>query len=347
MVLVAACSLALARAGTWDYAFSVPDGREATFVLPFPVQYAGPVAIETSWSGPRLLFIGIENSAHVSVARRSGPSPQRLDLTADETASGKDATWKVTIKALPARGDASGRLRVIVQDAPRSSRSVRPLSTRLPRPPPPPPPWRVAKSAPAGASADVVRVFHAVETVRTTVLPAVDGAGDACSWQADFLQYAVAARDRLAERHAPPDLPTLRYFARIAASIDSIAMLRSSKDPTIAGPVPAGRNERHDWLLNRIEIVRPIERGLDELTELLRRGHAPALEDESGSRASTPASPRASGFTTSASASAATTSRRIASSPPRSGARSSRRAESSARSPRTSRSRPPTAETAC
>ena len=279
-LVVAACCLAPVRAGTWDYAFSVPDGREATFVLPFPVTYAGPVTLETSWSGPRLLFIGVENAARVSVARRSGPSPQRLDLTADETASGKDATWKVTIKALPARGDASGRLRVTVQDAPEVVAKREAALHPPPPPPPPPPPWRVAKSAPAGASADLVRVFNAVESVRATVLPAVDGAGDACSWQADFLQYAVAARDRLADRSAPPDLPTLRYFARLAASIDSIAMLRSSKDPAIAGPVPEDRNERHDWLLSRVEIVRPIERGLDELTELLRRGHAPALEDE-------------------------------------------------------------------
>jgi hypothetical protein len=278
--IVVACWLAPASAGTWDYTFSVPDGREATFVLPFPVEYPGPVAIETSWSGPRLLFFGVENSAHISVARRSGPSPQRLDLTADEAASGKDVSWKLTIKALPAKGEASGRLRVIVQDSPAVVAKREAALHPPPPPPPPPPPWRVAKSPPAGASADLARVFGAVETVRTTVLPAVDGAGDACSWQADFLQYAVAARDRLAEKNTPPDVPTLRYFARISASIDSISMLRSSKDPVIAGPVPTDRNERHDWLISRIEIVRPIERGLDELTELLRRGHAPALEDE-------------------------------------------------------------------
>src|SRR5262249_54539128 len=37
---------------------------------------------------------------------------------------------------------------------------------------------------------------------------------------------------------------------------------------------------RRDWLIARAEIVRPVERSLDELNELLRRGHAPALEDQ-------------------------------------------------------------------
>ena len=124
------------------------------------------------------------------------------------------------------------------------------------------------------------RVIGAVEALRASVLPSVDAVGDACSWQLDFLQYAVAARDALADRGVPPDVPTLRYYARLAAAIRDVEMLRTSRDPVIAGPVPAGRNDRHDWLLSRNEIVRPIERSLDALTELLRGGHAPALEDE-------------------------------------------------------------------
>jgi hypothetical protein len=48
----------------------------------------------------------------------------------------------------------------------------------------------------------------------------------------------------------------------------------------LAGPVPDDRDLRRDWLMARYELVRPIERSLDELTELVRGGHAPALEDE-------------------------------------------------------------------
>jgi hypothetical protein len=62
--------------------------------------------------------------------------------------------------------------------------------------------------------------------------------------------------------------------------IGSVDRLRGGTDPVVAGPVPADANERHDWLLARNEIVRPIERSLDQLTELLRNGHAPSLEDE-------------------------------------------------------------------
>ena len=75
-------------------------------------------------------------------------------------------------------------------------------------------------------------------------------------------------------------MPTLRYFARVADVIKSIEALRSSTDPAIAGPVPEERYDRRDWLIGRAEIVRPIERSLDQLTELVRGGHAPALEDE-------------------------------------------------------------------
>ncbi len=280
LALLAALGFTSARAAYWDYTISVPDGREATFVLPFPVEYAGTVTVEASWIGPRLLFFGVEGPGRVSLARRSGPSPQRLELTADAAAVARGTGWKLTIKALPARGEASGRLRVTAPDAP-AVIAAREAALHPPPPPPPPPPaWRMPKAAPRDASAEVARVFAAVESVRAAVLPAVDSVGDACSWQLDFLQYAVAARDRLLDRGAPPDVPTLRYFARLVAAIHDVEMMRSGTSPEIAGPVPVNRNDRRNWLIARNEIVRPIERSLDELTELLRGGHAPALEDE-------------------------------------------------------------------
>jgi len=280
LAFVALWTVTSAHAAFWDYTISVPDGREATFELPFPVEHAGTVTIEASWTGPRLLFFGVEGPGHVSIARRSGPSPQRLDLTADAAAAAPGMSWKLTIKALPARGEASGTLRVTSPDAP-AVVAAREAKLHPPPPPPPPPPaWRLPRPAPQRAEPGVLRVVDAVEAVRASVLPSVDAAGDACSWQLDFLQYAVSARDALADRGRPPDVPTLRYYARLAEAIRDVEMLRTSKDPVIAGPVPAGRNERHDWLLSRNEIVRPIERSLDALTELLRGGHAPALEDE-------------------------------------------------------------------
>lgn len=280
LVLLVVFAGTTARAAYWDYTISVPDGREATFTLPFPVEHAGAVTIEASWVGPRLLFFGVEAADKESIARRSGPSPQRLDLTASPAAIAAGTGWKLTIKALPARGDASGRLRVTVPDAPAVVAKREAELHPPPPPPPPPPPWTVPRPAPHGASADVARLFDAVEAVRAAVVPAMDGAGDACSWQIAFLQYAVAARDALGDRGAVPDVPTLRYYARLVEAIRNVDMLRTSKSPAIAGPVPVNRDDRHDWLISRNEIVRPIERSLDELTELLRRGHAPGLEDE-------------------------------------------------------------------
>jgi len=280
MILLAAGLAAPARAASWDYTISVPDGLEATFELPFPVEYAGPVTIEATWRGPRLLFFGVDGPGHTNLARRSGPSPQRLDLTAAPTTTSREPGWKLTIKALPARGEASGRLRVTVADAPEVVAKREAALHPPPPPPPPPPAWRLPRVLPGGADAGMARVFENVEALRSAVIPAVDVSGDACSWQLDLLQYAVAARDRLADRGAPPDVPTLRYYARLVEAIKNVDMLRTSRDPAIAGPVPADRDSRHDWLIARNEIVRPIERSLDQLTELLRGGHAPALEDE-------------------------------------------------------------------
>ena len=281
VVLVVACGLNLARATSWDYTISVPDGREATFELPFPVEYAGSVTIDASWIGPRLLFFGVEGPGRAVLARRSGPSPQRLDLTTDAASLRGGAGWKLTIKALPARGEASGRLRVTVPDAPEVV-ARREAELHPPPPPPPPPPaWTLAKAAPRGATVEVARVYEAVEAFRAAVLDATDGPADSCTWQIEFLKYAVASRDRMGDHGTAPDVPTLRYFGRLADSIRSVDLLRTGTSSVIAGPVPANRDNRRDWLIARNEIVRPIERSLDELTELLRGGHAPALEDES------------------------------------------------------------------
>jgi len=123
-------------------------------------------------------------------------------------------------------------------------------------------------------------VYEAVEAFRVAVLGSADGPPDDCTWQIDFLKYAIAARDRLASTGVAPAVPTLRYFARLDAAVSGVDLLRTSKDPVIAGPVPKDRDDRRDWLLARNEIVRPLERSLDQLTELLKGGHAPALERE-------------------------------------------------------------------
>jgi hypothetical protein len=280
-VMLVACAVTSARATLREYTIDVPDGREATFELPFVVEYAGLVTIDARWTGPRLLFFGVEGPGHVSLARRSGPSPQRLELTADDATIARGTDWKLTIKALPARGEASGRLQVTAPDAPEIV-AKREAELHPPPPPPPPPPaWTLPKAAPRNAVPDVLRVYEAAEAYRAAVLSDASGSADACRWQIEFLQYVVASRDRLGERGEAPDVPTLRYFARLVEAVRGVDMLRTAKNPVIAGPAPADREQRRDWLIARSEIVRPIVRSLDVLTELLRGGYAPALEDAS------------------------------------------------------------------
>jgi hypothetical protein len=258
----------------------VPDGREATFSVPFSVEYAGAVTIDAAWDGPRLLFFGVEGPGRISVVRRSGPSPQQVRFEVDAAGMARGTDFKLTVKALPARGEATGRVRVTTPDAP-SVVAQREAALHPPPPPPPPPPaWTLRVDPPQASSADTVRVYEAVEAFRSAVLAAPDVVADACTWQIGFLKYETGERDRLGRQGAVPDVPTLRYYARLAEAIRGIDTLRTSANKVIAGPIPKDRDERRDWLFSRNEIVRPIERSLDELSELLRRGHAPTLQEE-------------------------------------------------------------------
>ncbi len=279
-IVLVACAVTAVEAASQDYTIAVPDGREATFVIPIAVEHAGTVTIHATWTGPRLIFFGVEGPGRTTMARRSGPSPQKVELSVDAATAATGANFKLTVKSLPARGEASGLVRITIPDAPEVI-ARREAELRPPPPPPPPPPaWSLRTLAPAAASPDTVRVYDAVEAFRLAVLETAGGPADACTWQLGFLKYEADARDRLGKEGAVPDVPTLRYFARLAAAVRSVDLLRASTNPVIAGPVPKAREERRDWLSARNEIVRPIERSLDQLAELLRHGHAPALERE-------------------------------------------------------------------
>ncbi|HEX4822847.1 MAG TPA: hypothetical protein VFV19_00895 [Candidatus Polarisedimenticolaceae bacterium] len=266
------------RAETLEYAIEVKDGQPATFEVPFAVPYVGTVVLDAQWTGPRLLFFGVDLPGHPGFGRRSGPSPQRVQFQATDPDVVNHTGFRLTIKALPARGEATGRLKITVPDSPEVVAAREAILHPPPPPPPPPPAWTLAKAAPANASADMAALFRAVETYRAGVLANGEHPVDDCRWQIDFLIDATAMRDRLAAGGAPPDVPALRYFGRITDVIGSVESLRSSKDPILAGPVPGDVNDRRAWLVARYELTRPIERSLDQLGELLKGGHAPSLE---------------------------------------------------------------------
>jgi hypothetical protein len=280
LVLTLALAFGMAHAESWEYTISVPDGLPATFELPFRVAHEGTVILEAEWAGGRLLFFGVDAPEHPNYARRSGPSPQRLELAATDAVFLQENGWTLTVKALPARGEVSGRLRITVPDAPEVV-AKREAELHPPPPPPPPPPaWTLPEPAPAGATPEAARVYAAVESFRAAVLPGAEPPADACLWQTGFLVYVTAARDRAGAGDDPLDIPTLRYLARLAAAIRRVDALRTSTDAVLAGPAPDDLDDRRAWLIERYEQVRPIERALDQLNELLRGGHAPALEDE-------------------------------------------------------------------
>lgn len=280
LVWLALAASAAAHAESWEYTISVPDSLPATFELPFQVAYTGPVVLDVTWKGARPLWFGVDAPGHPAITRRSGPSPQRIELIAEADQLAAAGAWKLTVKALPVRGEVSGTVKVTVPDAPEVVAKREALLHPPPPPPPPPPAWTLPVTAPATASANVRRLFTSIEGFRAAVLPKDAGPPDACQWQTGFLIYAASVRERAGSGAPPEDVPTLRYFGRLAAAIRRVNGLRTAKDPILAGPVPEDPPARRLWLAERYELVRPIERSLDELNELLRRGHAPELEDE-------------------------------------------------------------------
>ena len=283
LALFLACGLAAsaARAGSQEFGITVRDGQQATFELPFTVEYAGTVTIEAEWTGPRLLFFGVEGPARVSLARRTGPSPQKIDIAVDAPALARGSVeWRLTVRSLPTRGEAAGTIRLTVPDSPEVVAKREAILHPPPPPPPPPPAWSLPRAAPAGASAEVARLFAAVETYRAAVIVPGDTRTDACGWQIPLVVYATTIRDRMAAGGPRPDLPAGRYYGKLADGIRVVEGLRTAKDPVLAGPVPDDRDARRVWLISRYEQVRPIEQMLDELAGQLRGGHAPSLEDE-------------------------------------------------------------------
>ena len=280
--LAVLCALALPRfacASTSEFAISVGDSLPATFVVPIHADYAGTLAIETTWSGNRLLFFSVSEERTGPLTHRSGPSPQRLEIPVDAARLADGARYTLTIKALPARGALSGTVRVTLPDSPEV---VAEREARLhppPPPPPPPPEWTLAKTAPPGSAPAVAGLFATVEGYRRMAL-AEDARPDGCGWQEPFLRYAAALRDRVGAAGKIPDEPSRLYYARLAAAVRVVEGLRNSKDPILAGPPPADRDLRQEWNIARAEKVRPIERKLYQLGELLHGGHAPALEDQ-------------------------------------------------------------------
>lgn len=271
-----------AEASRRRYLLDVPEGSDSAFEVEVEVEHAGILAVVAEWDGSRIVSFRLDGPGDRTVMdRRSGPSPQRMEvpITGAMLASGEK--FKLSIRSLPGRGFASGTLTLELPDAPEIVEERRKAAEPPPPPPPVQDPWTVSAKAPEGASSSVERLFAAVERFRTLV---VTGDGqpmpDTCGWRSNLLRRLAGWRDDGAAGRPWPPASTLRFLQRLSATVAEVDELRTSRDPILGGPVPEDSLRKRAWLQVRKERIRPLERKLDALTEALRGGFAPDLEAE-------------------------------------------------------------------
>lgn len=282
-VVAAALTVGGARAETVPYTIAVPPDARAAFEVPITVAHAGGVVVNAAWTGGRILSFRLaRNSVGGPIVRRSGPSPQRIDfdVTPEQLRSGA-TLWTLQIRALAARDHADGTVEVTVPDAP----EVVAAREEAARPPPPPPrlpdTWARSQTAPEGAPPRLALLFTRVDALRSAVFAADPfAARDACGWQDDTVRWLAHQRDGLREGAAPPANETLRYLRRVADAVERVDEMRTSENLLIAGPVPEAPLRRRAWLAARRDAIRPLERELDQIADIHRRGEVSDLAGE-------------------------------------------------------------------
>lgn len=279
-ILAVAMLAVAARAETLRYSLDVPAGDSASFEVPFEVAFPGTLEVQATWDGPRVLSFRVDGPGVEGTWRRTGPSPQTVRIPVDDARVASGRSWKLTIRALPDRQEASGSLRIVLPDSAATVAARERAAAPPPSPRPVPNPWTVPSRPPEGASARLVSVWSAIEPLRALVYEEDPfTVRDGCGWQDELVRWLNERRDRLAEGGEAGSVETLRYLSRLADAVDTVAELTTTTNPILAGPVPDEPLRRRAWLAARKEQLQPIERELDRLAELLRDGHVPELED--------------------------------------------------------------------
>lgn len=286
-VLVSAALLACAAtaatptaAETFRYSLEVPDGQSATYRIEIDVRHAGTLSVDATWSGSKVLTLKLVPPLdHLPTVRRTGLSPQQIELEVDE-ADRDMGPWLLSIHSLPTRGLAEGRLTIEVPEPAPAEPEPAIAEAPLARPVEPPAPWARPRGAPSGIAQDLHALFLSTERFRQIVVVNDAGTTDSCRWQLDLLRYLAEQRDRLADDGAHPTAATREMLQRIVSAIELVEELRTSRDPVLTGPPPRDKALRDTWLRMRRDRLEQIESELDEVLGLLRRGHAPELTDE-------------------------------------------------------------------
>jgi hypothetical protein len=278
LTLIAATFLPAAGA-TRLYTLDLYDRQRVAFELEIQVHHPGVLTVEAEWEPSRVLTLKLQGPGVPPYrVRRTGPSPQRLEVEVSPDGPHLAEVWRLSILGHPAMGAGGGRLTVTVPDPP-----AEPEEEILPAEPPEPEPepWMVPVRPPARVGADRIRLFETVEGLRrVVVLPGWETSIDSCGWQSGFLQYAVRWRELSSGGPGLPTVSTRRYLQKLSDMVRQVDELRTSDDPVLTGPVPDSSAEKRVWLSLRRGRILPLEREIDLLLDNLRNGFAPELEVE-------------------------------------------------------------------
>jgi hypothetical protein len=94
------------------------------------------------------------------------------------------------------------------------------------------------------------------------------------------MRYFADRRTSLLSDSTLPSETTVKFLDRLASAIASVDRVRTTDDPLVNGPAPDDPNLWNAWVRLRTTKIDPVEDELDQLLSLLRRGHAPDLENE-------------------------------------------------------------------
>jgi len=260
--------LAPARAQVYRYALDVIPGQPVAYSIEIEVPRPGTLSVDAEWPGNRVLSFRLDSPAATEpAARRSGPSPQRMQFEVEPATNGAGRIWRLSIRGLAGREGGEGRLSI---ELPAEPEPVEPPPTPEPTPPPPaavipahlPATWRTFATAAAEFGAGLDRASTA----------------DVCRWQADLASFLEDKREALLESGAVPAPETRASLHQLVDAIQSVEALRTSTDPILAGPPPDDPDDRRFWLRLRETRILEIEDELDRALQQFRRGHAPELE---------------------------------------------------------------------
>jgi hypothetical protein len=265
-----------------EYVLDIQNRVPASYSLDIPVQYPGTLAVEADWDCSRILTFKLSSPGSPPVrVRRSGPSPQILEMAVSAGDLKSGSYYRLDISSLPASGEGPGRLKIHLPDSPAVIRQKE-IAALPPEPVLPDPEWWAVPSAPPAESPEaLVDLFREVEAFRSMVVTApLETAPDPCRWQTDLLVHLAELRDRYADGSPGPDEATIRFYRKLAQSVDKVRELRDSDDPLLTGPPPENRRARNTWLRMRRERIKAIEHEMDVLLDMPKDGYVPELEDQ-------------------------------------------------------------------